>query len=88
MDATSPPEWSRQAEPTVIEWVNTSKCHKHVLNTRCFQVATTTDNSNVKVQFNSSLVFKILGFVQFWNKEVYGRYVKYMHLPCICPTSS
>lgn len=52
------------------------------------QVATTTDNSNVKIQFNSSLVFKILGFVQFWNKEVYGRYVKYMHLPCICPTSS
>lgn len=26
--------------------------------------------------------------MQFWNKEVYGRYVKHMHLPRICPTSS
>lgn len=74
MDATSPPKWSRQAEPTVIEWVDTSKCHKHVLNTRCSQVGNTTDNRNIKFKFNSSLVFRSWGFRQILNKKRF-RYV-------------
>lgn len=69
MDATSPPKWSRQAEPTVIEWVDTSKRHKHVLNTRCSQVGNTTDNCNIKFKFNSSLVFRSWGFWQILNKK-------------------
>lgn len=70
MDATSRPKWSRQAEPTVIERVNTSKCHKHVLNTRCSQVGNTTDSYNVQLQKIAACFLDLWGFGSFWIKRL------------------
>lgn len=69
MDATSCPKWSRQAEPTVIEWVNTSKCHKHVLNTRCSQVGNTTESYDVQLQKIAACFFDLGVFGGFWIRR-------------------